>query len=176
MYFFSRIKGTVVFAALAAVFVCAQVRTDSRLQEGVEDKRDVPRDTLITLERTSCYGTCPIYKITISADGNVSYEGRRFVKKTGTAKSVISQEQIRELLAAFEEIKFFELRSQYAEREDGCKEWWTDMPSAITSISSNGKSKSVKHYYGCQGLKVLADLQRLEHAIDTAVDSAQWVR
>jgi hypothetical protein len=176
MYRFSRIKRLVLLAVIATVLACVQARAGDRSPERTESEQDIPRDTVIVLERTACYGTCPIYKITISGDGSVVFEGRRFVKKTGTAKAAISQQQVRELLAEFEEIKFFDLRSQYAEREDGCKEWWTDMPSAITSISSNGKSKSVKHYYGCQGLKVLTELQRLEHAIDLAVDSAQWIR
>jgi Domain of unknown function (DUF6438) len=171
----SRINRLIIFAALA-VFVCGQARAGNRLQNSTPSREGVPGDTVITLERTACYGTCPVYKITISADGNVSFEGRRFVRKAGTAKSVISQEQIRELLGAFEEINFFELRNQYERPENGCKEWWTDNPTAITSISYNGRSKTVRHYYGCRGPKVLTELETLEHAIDIAVDSAQWVR
>ena len=119
---------------------------------------------------------CPIYKVSISADGAVVFEGNRFVKKVGTARSTISEEQIRELLAAFEKINYFELSDQYVKPEDGCKQWLTDNPSAITSITRNGKSKSVTHYYGCRGLEVLKELERLEQAIDDAVNSAQWIR
>lgn len=148
----------------------------SRLQTSKPTEQTVPQDTLITLERTGCYGMCPIYKVSISPDGTVVFEGKRFVKKVGTARSVITEEQIRELIGAFEKINYFELSDQYMGPDDGCKQWFTDHPSAITSITRNGKSKSVTHYYGCRGLDVLKDLERLEQAIDDAVNTAQWIR
>ncbi|MCI0516543.1 MAG: DUF6438 domain-containing protein, partial [Woeseiaceae bacterium] len=40
----------------------------------------------ITLERTACYGTCPMYKVTIASEGAVTFEGQRFTKTIGTAK------------------------------------------------------------------------------------------
>lgn len=138
--------------------------------------QDIPQDTLITLERTACYGFCPDYKLTISADGSVTFEGHRFVKKVGSVQSSISQERLKELLAAFGNINYFSLRDQYVEPRDGCKDVETDNPSAITSIRINGKSKSVRHYYGCSGVDVLNDLTKLEQAIDEAVNSAQWIR
>ncbi len=138
--------------------------------------QNVPQDTLITLERTECYGTCPSYKVTISADGTVTFEGCRFVKQVGHAKSNISQQQLQGLVSAFEKINYFSLRDRYEDYHDGCKQWWTDSPTAITSIRINGKTKSVRHYYGCGGVDELDYLKDLEQAIDTAVNSAQWVR
>ena len=38
---------------------------------------------LNSMARNACYGTCPIYKITIRADGAVAYEGIKFVKTEG---------------------------------------------------------------------------------------------
>jgi len=49
---------------------------------------------------------CPIYKVSISADGAVVFEGKRFVKKVGAARTAISQDQIRELIVAFEKINY----------------------------------------------------------------------
>ena len=148
----------------------------SRMEMDTASAQKAPPDTLITLERTGCYGMCPIYKVSISADGTVIFEGTRFVKKVGTARSTISEEQIRELIVAFDKINYFELRDQYVKPEDGCKQWLTDNPSAITSINRSGKSKSVTHYYGCRGIEVLKDLEKLEQAIDNAVNSGQWIR
>ena len=37
-------------------------------------------DLVITLERTACHGTCPIYKLTIEGNGTVIYEGQDFVQ------------------------------------------------------------------------------------------------
>jgi Domain of unknown function (DUF6438) len=170
----SEINRLIILAALLPALAIAQA--NGRFQSIEASKQVVPPDTLITLERTVCYGTCPIYKMTISSNGSVVFEGRRFVKKVGTAKSAISQEQLRVLLAAFEKIRYFELRDRYEQPEDGCEQWVTDNPSAITSLTLNGKSKSVRHYHGCSGIEVLTELGKLEQAIDDAVNSAQWIR
>lgn len=169
-----KIKPSALFVSLAAVVV---LTSTGPLGIGASKAApQVPQDTLIMLERTPCYGTCPSYKLTISADGAVVFVGRRFVRQEGTVQSTISQEGLRELTDRFAKINYFELRDRYEEPGDGCKDWSTDGPSAITSITTNGKSKSVRHYYGCQGIDVLADLTRLEQAIDDAVNSAQWIR
>jgi hypothetical protein len=144
--------------------------------DGQPQTGEVPRDTVITLERTECYGFCPSYILTITADGSVIFEGRRHVKKLGAAKSTISRERLLALIGEFEKINYFELRDRYEDNSDGCKEWRIDHPSAITSITVNGKSKSVRHYYGCIGLDVLAKLESLEQAIDEAANTAQWIR
>lgn len=173
----TQIIGLLILTSLAPSAPGAGKRSVSNpLQHNEASTQGIPKDTLITLERTVCYGTCPSYKITIEANGAVTFEGRQFVKTVGSVKSTISQQRLRELLAAFDKIGYFDLRDRYNEPEDGCKQWATDNPSAITSIRINGKSKSVSHYYGCRGLNVLAELKKLEQAIDDAVDSAQWVR
>jgi len=150
--------------------------TSNSLQHNEANTQDIPKDTLITLERTPCFGMCSAYKITISADGRVVFEGHSYVKKIGTAKSMVSQQVLREMLAAFEKIGYYDLRDRYNEPEDGCKQWATDNPSAITSITMGGKSKRVEHYYGCYGIEVLAELKKLEQAIDDAVNSQHWIR
>ena len=37
----------------------------------------------ITLERGPCFGTCPVYTVTLSRSGAVRFEGRRFVADSG---------------------------------------------------------------------------------------------
>jgi hypothetical protein len=163
-----------LFASLLAILVLTGAwALGNRVSAAAQQ---APQDTLITLERTVCYGMCPSYKLTISADGAVVFEGRRFVKKIGTAQSTISQEQLRGLIDRFDKINYFGLRNRYQDPADGCEGYVTDNPSANTSIRINGKSKSVRHYYGCTGIEMLGELTKLEQAIDDAVNSAQWIR
>ena len=137
---------------------------------------EIPPDLAITLERTRCYGFCPSYVLKISATGKVTYEGRASVKLVGKAESSISHEKLRELILAFEKINYFELRASFETPNDGCKDWVTDGPTAITSLTINGRSKSVRHYSGCRGIAVLAELEKLEQAIDDAANTEQWIR
>src|SRR5262249_21525334 len=60
--------------------------------------QSVPSDAVVTLERTQCYGTCPSYKLTVSADGTVVFEGREYVKNKGTVRSNIGVEKVAELI------------------------------------------------------------------------------
>ncbi len=145
-----------------------------------EADKPVPSDTVITLERTRCYGTCPSYEVTIYADGRVVYEGRKFVKVEGTANGSVTQEQLRQLVAEFEKTDYFSLRDTYGDATDGCPTYMTDNPFANTSLRLGGRSKAIRHYYGCAekgGGKVYPQsLYALEGRIDEVVGTARWVK
>ena len=139
----------------------------------------IPEDTLITLQRSTCFGTCPDYTLTISANGDVTFTGRFYVK-VKDAKGKIGLTELRELITAFERASFFSLRNQYSTKKDGCPEVWTDNPGVITSIRINGKSKTISHYHGCQGgdgsYIYPKALTELENRIDQIVDTAKWIK
>src|SRR5574341_1232122 len=97
---------------------------------------------VITLERTACFGSCPIYKLTIYGGGRVEYEGERFVAVTGKQTSTISAGQVEELVKAFDAANYFSLKDEYAVQA-------TDLPTTITSISLNGRTEMVSNYGGC---------------------------
>lgn len=139
---------------------------------------ELTKDVEITLERSVCFGSCPDYKLTISGDGTVVFEGREFVKTKGTIKSKISPEKVRQIIKEFENADYFSLKDKYQTEADGCPETWTDNPTAITSITINGKSKSIIHYYGCQEKNSIYPkaLTELESKIDEIVETKQWIK
>lgn len=142
------------------------------LARGVNNQ-NIPQDLKITLERTACFGFCPVYKLTITADGAVTFEGRRFVKREGaTIKSAVTQGQLKQLMAEFDRVKYFSLDDDYTETRLSCP---TDHPSALTSIRINGKSKTINHYLGCGEPKVPKGLTELENKIDEIVNTSQWL-
>jgi hypothetical protein len=125
-------------------------------------------DVVITLERTACHGTCPVYKLTIYGSGTVIYEGRYYVKTTGNVESTINEGKIEQLVAEFEKIDYFSLNDSYEERVI------TDAPSAITSTTLGGETKSITHYHG--DLNAPEELEELEDKIDEVVNSEQWIK
>ena len=145
----------------------------------LSQQQPIPADTLIMLKRSVCFGTCPDYTLTVSADGGVIFEGREFVKVKGVTKGTISVEKVRQLIAQFDSAKYFSLNDKYETEKDGCPEVWIDNPSAVTSIRINGKSKSVSHYHGCQegrGTSVYPKaLTDLENQIDEIVGTKRWI-
>jgi len=134
--------------------------------------RDVPPDTTISLHRTSCFGPCPVYTVTIDARGRVTYEGEKFVRVVGRQTARIDASVVAKLLAHAERIHFFDMRNAYrtAENPDGSTTMVTDLPTKIVSITMNGRTKRVEDYFGAPDA-----LQEFEAAIDEAAGSNRWV-
>jgi len=160
------------------------------VQTGNPVEQKAPADTLITLQRTGCYGFCPSYTLTIAADGAVVFNATSYwagtgkssrLKESGPIMSEISQERIRQLINAFERANYFSLQDSYKDSE-GCPGGMaTDMPSAYTSIQINGRRKSISHYYGCmdKGEGMFGyprQLTELESKIDEIVNTKQWMQ
>jgi hypothetical protein len=126
---------------------------------------------VITLERTACFGVCPVYKLTIYEDGRVEYDGQQFVEVTGKQTAEITPEQVKELVSDFQNADYFDLEDEYVAPV-------TDIPSAITSITLDGKFKTVRNYGGCMEdspVKAPEALCELEIKIDELTNSAQWI-
>lgn len=124
-------------------------------------------EVVITLERTVCFGVCPEYKLTVYGNGTVVYEGKSGVRIEGRRTIAISEEKVRQLLSEFSKIDYFSLNDSY---EDFMA---TDMPSAFTSLTVDGKTKTVRHYHG--DFNAPKELTELEDKIDEIVNSNQWV-
>jgi acetamidase/formamidase len=131
---------------------------------------------VITLERGACFGTCPIYKVTVASDGMVTFEGLDFVKTKGKATGQIKPDDYQKLVNEFKRIKYFSLDDKYEPGSPGCTVGATDNPSALTSIERNGRTKSVSHYYGCKPSEVLRALSALERKIDEIAGTEMWVK
>lgn len=91
---------------------------------------------LATIERTACYGQCPMYKATFLDNGEVIYIGKRFVENIGTYRTLISGEEVLEIKKKITEYDYFGLDSLYPTPI-------ADFPSCITEASLNGNTKKV---------------------------------
>jgi hypothetical protein len=147
-------------------------------------KLTADKDTIITLSRGACYGTCPIYTVTIKGDGTFTLVGIKFSVSHDTSsprqevkgQGNISQEQLRDLVAEFERLNYFSLDGKYTTQGSDCPSYSTDASTAITSIQINGRSKSVSHYLGCSGTDTLHSLSDLESRIDKVANTEQWLK
>lgn len=123
----------------------------------------VPLDTRITLERTTCYGTCPAYSVTIDAGGNVTYEGQQHVRVSGRQHTRIAIKQVRALLDTAERIGFSEFADHYPTN--------VDSPVTRVTVTARGRTKRVSGELGKP-----APLRAFEKEIDAASGSSRWVR
>jgi hypothetical protein len=124
-------------------------------------------EPLASLERTGCFGTCPIYKVTVFRDGAVEYAGEEFVKLTGKATAHLNSDVIDQLDALFQH-GYLDLEDTYTD------ERMTDMPSANTSYTPvGGKPKAIKHYLGDNTAP--ASLTDVEDGVDRLVHIERWI-
>jgi len=132
----------------------------------------VPEDVTITLERTACFGTCPVYVVTLDARGHVDYNGIRFVRVTGRQTARVPVSRVAAILDRAEQIRFFALNDRYREirHPDGTTSTVTDLPTTFVTIKRAGRAKRVEDYYGAP--TELGDLERL---IDEAAQTRQWI-
>lgn len=127
----------------------------------------IPEDTIIRLNRTVCYGTCPAYLLTVKANGEVNFFGQDFVETKGQAKDEISKQKVKQLVEEFKKAKFFDLKDNYTSIE--CA---TDNPTVRTTLFINGKVKKIEHDTGCKAPK---ELTVLEDKIDEIVGTEKWI-
>jgi len=125
----------------------------------------IPPDMLITLERSVCMTPCPVYRISIDAQGNVAYEGISSVKVDGIQHSKISQDDVWRLLEAFRKARYFQKFNSYTRMGTTCG------TNIYTSLTINGRTKRIKRYTGSPAPP---DLEELELLIDEVTNSAQW--
>ena len=120
----------------------------------------------ITLERTGCHGTCPIYRVAVLEDGTVIYDGENFVSVTGKQTSEIAPETVAAMLELFKDAGYFDWNEAYDTQTV------TDLPTVITSVTSAGVTHRIERYAGDNSSA--ACLPFLEQWIDEMTNSALW--
>ncbi len=130
---------------------------------------------IVTLQRTACFGFCPIYTVGIFKDGKVIYFGLANVETTGLHFSEISSNSVDSLLSYATKNGYFDLQSGYYSKMDTTKDgqiyevFVTDLPTKITSLKVNGNRKIVENYFGGP-----AWLSKFEGKIDSLANIKKW--
>lgn len=116
----------------------------------------------IEMEKGPCFGSCPVYKLTIYEGGVAAYEGRRFTDRVGLHTKQLEMNQYRDLLRAFQEAKMWSFQNAY-------KAQVPDLPTVTITYHEDGNSKSVK---GKDGRP--QKIEELEAMLDKIAGSGGW--
>lgn len=139
---------------------------EEQIFEQVEDQiAESPKDSLfLYYQKTPCFGTCPIFKMTIYQSGYAIYEGDNFVDMMGTFQARFSDEHMASISAVARHIGYFDMGERYDDP------MVTDLPSTIVEmIDERGERKKVLNRY--QGPAELQDLYKL---INEIIDQVEW--
>jgi hypothetical protein len=144
-----------------------------------------PANVTMTLERTSCLGTCPGYKVSVTGNGQVrfavqkpSYSGAKpykprqfgdhYVLWSETHETTVSAQAAADLFAKFREAHFMGLKPSYFGGG-------TDGPTFKMSLRVGKTSRQVSDYIG-QGGGMPASVTALEEAVDAVAGTERWTR
>ena len=122
----------------------------------------------ISLERTECFGTCPVFSLAVFPDGRLIYNGKRFVMRRGVELASLPATTVDQLRRAIEESHFATLDRECCD----CRTK-TDAPWTFVVIADESGHKSIRHYHGCSS--VPGSLTALEDAVIGLTGATQWV-
>ncbi len=133
----------------------------------------------IALERGACYGTCPVYRVVIGADGRIRFASAEPGRATtGTADGAAGA--VAALVRRAEAAGFFELPDEIVGDRALCRDRATDSPTVAVTIYRAAGVKRVVDYRGCAPDPAaegrLERLRALEAAVDSAAGSSRWAR
>ena len=167
----------IVAASAALAAACARPATpapSAARPSGAAGQATADSAVRITLERGPCFGTCPVYSVTLDGSGAVLFEGRRFVADTGISTGRVPPARIDSLVAALTAGGYFDFADRYTAGEPGCERYATDLPSVITEVRAGGRTKRVEHDHGC--MEAPQALTALEGRIDSVAGVARWIK
>jgi hypothetical protein len=166
--------GVVVFAA--AVAIAGHACTPAQ-NGGVENAGPpsavVSSDSRVIMERLPCFGTCPVYRVDIDADGTVTFTGERYVDSIGARSHRIQPGEAAALMHALVDGGFFDLADDYTQGAKECGMYHTDAPRVNLTVRVDGRSKTVQHDYGCGGAP--PSLRSLQERVDSVAGVSRWV-
>lgn len=124
-------------------------------------KKDI---AFIDFKATPCFGTCPVFTMSIKEDGTADYHAGRFNNLNGHFTSVIHQPQLDSLMTLIESAHVFNLKNNYSSS-------WTDHPTYTFTVKlKNGRSKKIVDY----GPVGPDELKRVYDFIFTLRNTQDW--
>jgi hypothetical protein len=137
--------------------------------------------TTVVMRRTACLGECPMYQVSIWADGHVDWYGQEHVGRIGAAKGAIDRGGFEQLAVALDASRFFERdergRIPVEEKCEARTSCFTDIvicsdtSASIITVTRGTTKKTVTDDHCTDD----ADLVALEKLIDTIAKTATWI-
>lgn len=147
-----------------------------RVDTGATPPREVDwdrvdaRSALIRQRHGPCFGTCPVFSLSIWGDGRIEYYGANYVRACGYRQKRISVTAARELLDDARAKGFFwRDTSGLGEK---C-EWWTDSKSIVTRVDIPGYGRAIRHYLGATCFS--EPLEDFERSVLRVADVDHWI-
>lgn len=130
-----------------------EVKYGSLLELTKNVKNEINTIKEIHFKATSCFGSCPVFELKLTSDGNLEYIGKQHTNFIGRKNIKLNPEKVTTLFGIIQYTNVKKLKDRYAVNA-------TDYPSGILKVFfENGEVKEI-YDYGRQGtynLEVIYD-------------------
>ena len=116
------------------------------------------QDLLCSMEKTSCFGTCPVYDLKIYKDGWAQLTGTAHTPYIGNYQLKLSPKEVLLVKKAFRDASFFDLDEKYYANV-------SDLPTTYVYYHDGERAKKVMDYHGAP-----PNLKQLEAYLSTFLD------
>lgn len=125
-------------------------------------RANLPYDS-ISLRRTPCYGTCPVYTVTFYRTGKADFEATRHLRTLGKFSGEVDPFTYGRLCYLIDNSHFKEMNSSYRGN-------WTDAATCIVAVTE-GKTRTEVSDYGTVGP---IELWGIQQVIDAIRERIKW--
>ena len=129
------------FALMAACKSSEKVSKTNPVKEEYTSASMYGDSLFFYMERTPCFGRCPVYTLHIYPDGKMVYEGKQFSKLEGYYTTQVTKEFMNDLALYAKRISYFNLEDTY----DAAV---TDLPTTITEMWYKDQHHKIINRYG----------------------------
>lgn len=154
-------------SAIAAAFAAASACSPA--EQGVTQAQT--GDPVIVMSEGACDQTCPVYDMTLHADGTYALHGVKFVKTTGVSEGQLDAAAWTAAEKALTDASFWTLpTNQTSAVSENCH---SGTPTVnVTWRNDAGKQKTIAYTAGCGGPEMRNVIIALRQAM--AFDSLVW--
>lgn len=112
--------------------------------------------TELAIERTICFGTCPIYSFSVKSSGAYTLNVIKFAKPLGTKSGSIRKSDFERAAWLISQTRFFTYANEYTEPV-------TDLPTTYLKVVQGGKTKIISIYGRNFPLELVGVQREIEH-------------
>lgn len=117
----------------------------------------------VELRRGPCFGNCPVYEVTLRADGTATYRGGDFAPRQGQWGGTVDPQRVERLLARLDSAGFWSMPRDRQLRI-------IDLPQTVLRARAGGREHAVHTNLTPE------ELAPLHAAIDSVADGVVWRR
>jgi hypothetical protein len=138
---------------LVAIFVSNAACSQPQL---VQSQFDV-----ISIQTTSCLGSCPAYSLYLFSDGQYIFDGMANTETEGVQRGYLEAGVFAEALELLNQSEFRTFLQGYVWGDDTCPNWHTDDTTTTLLAEGGGERWSLTWYHGCRGFNRESEIETL---------------